>query len=548
MRSNRCSNVPCGHHSTGSTDPSPSRGTLACTLLLALLTAACTTVGPDFQKPEAPVADDWQDIDAPQLKEEIADHSEWWSVFDDPILSELIESAYQQNLTLRIAAVRILEARAQLGIAVGNLYPQQQEASGGIIYTSSSENLANTVAGDLNFTDFDVGLDVAWETDFWGKFRRGIESADASFLSSIADYDDVLVSLEADVANTYTLIRTFEQRIDIAKQNVEIQKRSVEIADVLFRNGATTELDVQQAKSLLFNTQASIPGFETGLRQAQNALSILLGLPPGQLAATLRQPAIIPSASADVAVGIPAELLRRRPDVKRAELQAASQSAIIGVAKADLYPSFALFGSIGLAASSGTNTTRTGESGFDELLDSDSLFFVGGPTFNWPIFNYGRIRNNVRVQDARFQQLLVNYQNTVLRAAQEAEDSMTAFLRSGEEVGYRFESEKAALRAVDLALIQYREGATDYTTVLNTQQTLVATQDQLTAVRGEVAQNLIALYKALGGGWQMRQGRALLPQATKEEMRERTNWGHLLDPDAEIESSQTGEPHRRPDW
>ncbi|MDH3690391.1 MAG: TolC family protein, partial [Gammaproteobacteria bacterium] len=252
--------------------------------------------------------------------------------------------------------------------------------------------------------------------------------------------------------------------------------------------------------------------------------------------------------STDVAVGIPAELLRRRPDVKRAELQAAAQSAIIGVAKADLYPSFALFGSIGLAASSGTNTTRTGRNGFDELLDSDSLFFVGGPTFNWPIFNYGRIRNNVRVQDARLQQLLVNYQNTVLRAAQEAEDSMTAFLRSSEEVGYRIEGEKAALRAVDLALIQYREGATDYTTVLNTQQTLVSSQDQLTAVRGDVAQSLIGLYKSLGGGWQIRQGKPILPEATKEEMRQRTNWGRLLDPNVETQPATTAEPRRSPDW
>ncbi|MDH3691594.1 MAG: TolC family protein, partial [Gammaproteobacteria bacterium] len=287
MPSNWFAGVPCTHHFAGPTHPTPSHGLLACTLLVTLFTAACTTVGPDFQKPESPVAENWQDIDAPQLKEEIADHSEWWSVFGDPILNKSIETAYQQNLTLRIAAVRILEARAQLGIAVGNLYPQQQEARGGIIYTSASESQANTGVGDLTFTDFDVGLDVAWEVDFWGKFRRGVESADASFLSSIADYDDVLVSLEADVANTYTLIRTFEQRIAIAQQNVEIQKRSVEIADVLFRNGATTELDVQQAKSLLFNTQASIPRLETGLRQAQNALSILLGLPPGELQATL---------------------------------------------------------------------------------------------------------------------------------------------------------------------------------------------------------------------------------------------------------------------
>jgi NodT family efflux transporter outer membrane factor (OMF) lipoprotein len=516
--------------------------------VLSLLTTACTTVGPDFQQPEAPVAESWQDIDAPQLESETVDHGQWWSVFGDPMLSTLIDTAYQQNLTLRIAAIRILEARAQLGIAVGNLYPQQQQASGGAIYQSSSENQANTAFGDISFTNFDIGLDVAWEMDFWGKFRRGIESADANFYSSIADYDDVLVSLMADVANTYVLIRTFEERLKLARANVKIQQRSMQIADVRFRNGATTELDVQQAKTLLFNTQASIPRLETGLRQAKNALGILLGLPPGDLQGRLGGPAAIPSAPDSVAVGIPADLLRRRPDVRRAELQAAAQSALIGVAKADLYPSFSLFGSIGLAASSGTNSTKTGQSGFEELFDSDSLFFVGGPTFNWPLFNYGRIKNNVRVQDARLQQLLVNYQNTVLRAAQEAEDSMTGFLRSREEVGFRAQSETAAQRSVDLALTQYREGATDYTTVLNTQQTLVEQQDRLTGVRGNVAQSLIAMYKALGGGWQIRQGKEILPEQTKEQMSERTNWGDLLAPDLEMRTSPEDKPRTSPDW
>ncbi len=517
-------------------------------LSLSVLTTACTTLGPDFQKPEAPVAGNWQDIDAPELKTETVDHGEWWSLFGDPVLSKLIDTAYQQNLGLRIAAIRILEARAQLGIAVGNLYPQQQQGSGGVIYQTTSENQANTAFADISFTNFDIGLDVAWEVDFWGKFRRGIESADANFFSSIADYDDVLVSLTANVANTYVLIRTFEERLNLARSNVAIQQRSMEIADVRFRNGATTELDVQQAKTLLFNTQASIPRLEAGLRQAKNALGILLGLPPGDLQGLLGGPAAIPSAPDSVAVGIPVDLLRRRPDVRRAELQAAAQSALIGVAKADLYPSFSLFGSIGVAASSGTTTTKTGQSGVDELFNSDSLFFVGGPSFNWPLFNYGRIKNNVRVQDARLQQLLVNYQNAVLRAAQEAEDSMTAFLRSREEVAFRTQSEQAAQRSVNLALTQYREGATDYTTVLNTQQTLVLQQDQLTGVRGDIAQSLIALYKALGGGWQIRQGKEILPERTKEQMRERTNWGGLLAPDLEMKTSPGSELPISPDW
>lgn len=519
------------------------------TMLAAAFLVSCATVGPDFEPPEAPVAEQWQEAQSPQLSREMAEHRDWWKVFGDTTLDELVDAAYLQNLSLRIAGLRILEARAQLGVAVGSLYPQQQIGTGSAIYQRFSENSANTAVGDLSYTSFDLGFDAAWELDFWGKFRRGIESADASFLASISDYDDVLVTLIGDVANTYVVIRTFEERLVIARQNVSIQQRSVEIADVRFRGGATTELDVQQARSLLFNTRASIPLLETGLRQAENALSTLLGLPPGRVRAILGEAGTIPSADREVAVGIPAELLRRRPDVRRAELQAAAQSALIGVAKADLYPSFVLLGSIGLASSSGNGNTRTGESGFDELFNSDSLFFVGGPQFNWPIFNYGRIKNNVRVQDARLEQTLVNYQNTVLAAAREAEDAMTGFLRTQEEVEYRTKSERAAKRAVELALTQYKEGATDYTTVLNTQNALVTQQDQLIVNRGEIARNLVALYKALGGGWQLRQGNDFVPRGVVEQMRERTDWGKLLEPEA-TQPQREAEigSQRSPDW
>ncbi len=525
------------------------RGQQVSVALAAAVLASCTTVGPDFERPVATVAEQWQDAEDPQLKVESAEFRDWWNAFGDPKLNELIDVAYRQNLSLLIAGLRILEARAQLGIAVGSLYPQQQIGTGSAIYQSASENSANTAVGDLSFTSYDLGFDAAWELDFWGKFRRGIESADASFLASISDYDNSLETLIGDVANTYVVIRTFEERLAIARQNVAIQQRSVEIADVRFRGGATTELDVQQARSLLFNTLASIPLLETGLRQAENALGILLALSPGKVRAILGEAGTIPGAARDVAVGVPAELLRRRPDVRRAELQAAAQSALIGVAKADLYPSFVLLGSIGLASSSGNGNTRTGESDFDELFNSDSLFFVGGPQFNWPIFNYGRIKNNVRVQDARLEQALVNYQNTVLNAAREAEDAMTGFLRSQDEVEYRIKSERAAKRAVELALTQYKEGATDYTTVLNTQNALVSQQDQLIVNRGDIARNLVALYKALGGGWQLRQGSDFVPQGVVEQMRERTDWGKLLEPAATQpqEEAEIGS-QRSPDW
>jgi outer membrane protein TolC len=228
-------------------------------------------------------------------------------------------------------------------------------------------------------------------------------------------------------------------------------------------------------------------------------------------------------------------------------LQAAAQSALIGVAKADLYPSFALFGSVGVLASSGTNTTKSVQSGAGELFSSDSLFFVGGPQFNWPIFNYGRIKNNVRVQDARLQQAFTNYQNTVLRAAQEAEDSMIAFLRARQEVDFRIKSERAAKRSVDLALIQYREGSVNYNTVLNTQQSLVAQQEQLTNTRGDIVINLVSLYKALGGGWQIRQGKPFIPESVQKEMSERTDWGGIISPKDPPPEEKIG-TKRSPDW
>jgi NodT family efflux transporter outer membrane factor (OMF) lipoprotein len=519
-------------------------------LAAALLAGGCTKVGPDFVKPEAQVAKQWIEKDDPRIDTAPAEHGAWWKVFGDPVLDRLVETAYRQNLSLRIAGIRILEARAQLGIAVGNTYPQQQSAVGGATYTNTSKNLANTATGDLSYWDFGAGFDAGWELDFWGKFRRGIESADANLYASVANYDDILVSLTAEVANTYVLIRTTEERLTLARSNVDVQERSLRITDVRFRNGVTTELDVQQAKSLLYNTQASIPRFETRRRQAQHALSTLLGMPPGELQQILDGPGTIPKAPAEVAVGIPAELLRRRPDVRRVELETATQSALIGVAQGDLYPHFSLFGTIGLAASDGTGTTRTGNSGIGELFDSDSLFFTGGPSVTWDIFNYGRIKNSVRVQDARLQQLIVNYENTVLGAAREVEDAMVGFLRTQEEVGFLADGEKAAKRSVDLALVQYRDGTADYTRVLDTQEALVLQQDELTAARGEIARNLIAMYKALGGGWEIRRGNDFVPAETKKTMGERTDWGELLGPEAMDvpKPGEASETFRRPDW
>jgi NodT family efflux transporter outer membrane factor (OMF) lipoprotein len=522
---------------------------LPCLIIIALFLTGCA-VGPDFVQPDAPVDEEWAESDDPQIKSEPADHSEWWKVFSDPVLDSLIDTAYRQNLSLQIAGLRIMEARAQLGVAAGFQYPQVQQFAGAATANQISENASNAALADRFNYNYAFGFDAAWELDFWGRFRRGVESAEANLLSSVALYDDALVTLTAEVARAYVLIRTLEEQIRITRENVKIQKRSLEITEARFEGGLVTELDKQQARSLLRGTESAIPLFETGLRQAMNGLSILLGLPPGELKDVMVGSGDIPAAPPEVVVGIPAELLRRRPDIRQVELQAAAQSARIGVAKADLYPQFSLVGSIGLQ-SSDKGGAPSNFATFSDLFDSNSLTYFLGPTVQWPILSYGRITNRVRVQDARFQQLIVNYQNTVLEAYREVEDALVGFLKKQEEAALTTDSVEALKRSVDLALLQYREGIVDYQRVLDTQRGLVDEQVRLTETNGDIILNLIAMYKALGGGWQIRQGQDFVNEETKEVMGERTNWGKLLSLEEVEEVSEEEEKDkglRAPDW
>jgi NodT family efflux transporter outer membrane factor (OMF) lipoprotein len=514
-----------------------------------LLLAGCA-VGPDFVQPKAPVPEQWQEADSAAVTRKPAEQIRWWEVFDDPVLGKLIETAVESNYNLKIAGLRVLEARAQLGIAVGNLYPQLQQANGAATYTSASKNAANTASGDLSFWEYSVGASVSWELDFWGKFRRAIESADANMLASIAAYENVLVLLVAQVADTYVAIRTAEAQLDVARENVAIQQRGLEITEARFRGGDVGELDVLQARTQLLGTQATIPQVEIGLQQARNALSTLLGRPPGDLAQLLGpQPGAIPVAPQAIAAGAPTDLLRRRPDVRQAELAAATQSAAVGVAEADLYPSFGLSGFLGVVAADGTNTTRTGNSGVGQLFTGDSLAFVGGPYFTWNVLNYGRIRNNVRVQDARLQQLLENYQNTVLNAVKEVEDGMVAFLRSREQERILAATEASAKRSLTLANVGYREGFSDFQRVLDAQNALLQAQRNFVTARSTTVGSAIGIYRALGGGWQIRSGRGFVDEATRDAMRQRVDWGDLLAP-AATEPPLKGEDGRwpSPDW
>jgi NodT family efflux transporter outer membrane factor (OMF) lipoprotein len=512
-------------------------------------------VGPNYVKPEAQEPGSWMEKEEPQIKSETADFSQWWTVFNDPILNTLVEQAYQQNLPLRAAGIRILEARARLGIAVGNLYPQQQFGSGALSYNSVSEHTANTFPGfEDGFGQVDIGFDATWEMDFWGKFRRAIQFSMGNFEASVADYDDILVTLTAEVARTYIVIRTLEMRLDIAQQNVKLQARSLQIAEVRFKAGEVTELDVAQAKSLLKDTESLIPRLATSLRQAKNSLSILLGQLPGETDSILGEPQLIPSVPAEVAVGIPADLLRRRPDIRLAERRLAAQSSRIGFAKADLYPHFFLFGSLGLSASDAAVTAAgfPGGSSLGDIFSGEALQFFGGTGFTWDILNYGRIKNRVRVQDARFQQLAVTYKDTVLNAVREMEDAIVSFLRTQEEEVFLQESVDAAKRSVDLSMIQYKEGLVSYQRVLDTQRFLALQQDVLTSTVGDVGTSLIAMYKAMGGGWEFRAGKDFVPEATKEEMSNRTDWGQLLTPEEVKPQPRPPEEEEKlwlgPDW
>jgi len=495
---------------------------LALLFATTFLFGGCTTLGPDFVTPEVAEEETWLEENE-DISSDSPEQAAWWSVFGDPVLDTLIEKAYAQNLPLQIAGLRIFEARARLGIATGLQYPQTQVAGGSVSVNGISENSPNFSPDfDSNFVNYQAGFDAVWEMDFWGRYQRGIESADSSLSATLADYDSALVSLTAEVARVYVNIRILEERLQISYENIVLQKESLNLATLRFTNGATTELDVQQATTNLADTRAQVPVLIRQLRQTKNALNILMGVPPAELSSILGEPASIPAAPDEIAAGIPAELLRRRPDVRQAEMQAASQSALIGVAVTDLYPRFALFGSIGL------QTSDTGSSNAGDLLNADSISYSAGPVFSWNIFNYDRIKNNVRVQDARYQQTIVNYQNTVLTAYQEVEDALVGFVQAREESSIRAEGSQAARRSTELANIQYRQGSTSFQRVVDSERALVVQLDQWIRARGDISLNLIAMYKALGGGWELREGHNFISEKIRNDMEERTNWGDLL--------------------
>jgi len=513
--------------------------------------AACAPVGPDFVPPKAPIADQYLGSSKTATPEEIEKRRNWWMVFADPTLNRLMDIAYEHNLTLLSAGTHVLQARAELGVAIGGFYPQVQQAVATTTYNRLSESDAFSITNPPgNFWRSTLGVQAAWELDFWGKFRRSIENADAAYLESIANYDGALVTLFGDVATTYIGIRTIERQIELAKTNIVRQRKALEIAQDRFKTGATSRLDVYQAQNILGSTEARVPQLRIERERGLNALRVLLGMAPQPLDELLAQSKGIPDAPEDVAVGIPADLLRRRPDIQAAELRAAAQSAKIGIAEADLYPSFTLTGSIGLVAS------NSGGASLGDIFTHKGIAYAFGPSVQWNVLNYGRITNNVRAQDAELQSLLTDYKNTVLKAQQEVEDGLTAFVLSREQMGFLGSSVDSARNALELSFTQYHEGLSDFTTVLTAEQNLLVSESNLATTVGAMSTSVAAIYRALGGGWEMRAGKDFVPSETRDEMRARTDWGDVLPASGTAPQAPAGLPSpagkgapiRSPDW
>jgi NodT family efflux transporter outer membrane factor (OMF) lipoprotein len=477
------------------------RGNLAAALMTAvmLLASGCTTlgewlnngckVGPSYREPPAAVAPNWLQAEDPRLQSTAPVLCDWWAAFNDPKLSSLIEIAYRENLDLQKAAYRIVEAHANRNMVAGELFPQRQGVLGAYVHGQISETLQQGAFPQL-FNLWLNGPAISWELDLWGKFRRAREAADAELDASIDNYHDVLVLLLADVATNYIQIRTLQQELQNVRENLVIQRKAMTLARSRFQSGKTSEQDVQQALTNLERTESTVAPLQTGLQQANNRICILRGMTPRDLTCELgTEP--IPSAPATIAVGVPSELLRRRPDVRRSERAVAAQCAQIGVAEADFYPSFSLSGFLGYSGDQ-----------FVDLFRAASFTGIIAPNVEWKILHYGRIENHVRVEEARLNQRIRDYQQTVLRAGREAEDSITAALGAQEQIRHLSASLEAAERSVTLALIRYEEGKTDFTPVALAIESLTRAQDLLAEAKQDLAINLVRIYKALGGGYE----------------------------------------------
>lgn len=450
--------------------------------------SGCTTVGPNYHAPQTATPTNWTSELQAGLSGAPADTNrlaEWWTVFNDPTLSTLIERARAGNLDLRQAESRVREARAQRGITKSAVFPTLGAGA------SASRSIASKQAGNGQSSDyFTTGLDASWELDLFGGKRRALESATASWQAAEESLGDVLVSLLAEVALNYVEIRSYQQLLSITESNVLTRTETCDMTRWRHESGLTTQLDEDQARQSLASARAQIPSLRTSLEQAKYRLAVLLGQAPGAINDLLAEASPVPGTPSEVAVGMPADLLRRRPDVRAAERQLAAQTAQIGVAKARLYPNLSLSGTLGLESLEYAN-----------LYSASARAAQGLAKTAWTIFDGGSIRQNIKLQTAKQEEALSYYENTVLVALKDVESALVAYANEQSRRNSLAEAVKAGRSAFELARAQYTSGLVSFQTVLDTQQSLLSVEDQFAASQATVASNLISLYKALGGGW-----------------------------------------------
>ncbi|MBK7975813.1 MAG: efflux transporter outer membrane subunit [Deltaproteobacteria bacterium] len=488
-----------------------------------LLLAGCT-VGPDYQPPGVELPPAWSRAaaagdPAPAVAPEAIELTHWWQSFGDPTLDSLVDLAVAANPEVAVATARVREARAAEVVSGAGRFPAiGSEAS----YVHERMSRAGLMGGFLPDPEFDLyqaGFDAAWEIDLFGGRRRAVEAAHAVVEQADESVRDVQVELGAEVARSYVALRGAERRLVIADRNLEGQRSSLELTEERFRAGLTGELDVTQSRSLLASTEAQRPRLEAERDRAVHRLSVLAGRPPEALRELLAGHGDIPGTAAAgtlasrVPMGLPSDLLRRRPDVRRAERGVAAASARVGVATADLFPKLSLTGSVGLESVSAS-----------DFFDAASRAYSIGPAIRWPIFQGGRIRAQVEAADAREEAALALYRETVLVALEDVENALSSFARERERHGRLVEAVAASRRSVELARDLYQNGLGSFLQVLDAERTLYAAEDSLVLSDGAVAIDLVALFKALGGGWDP----AAPPESARPELSDRT--GSATDP------------------
>ncbi|MFP6583243.1 MAG: efflux transporter outer membrane subunit [Candidatus Hydrogenedentota bacterium] len=467
------------------------RATSLVIVCLCISLTGCITVGPDYEPPEIIVPDAWHEAALEGLDTGDAYLAQWWSVFDDSVLNGLIERVESDNLSLAAAATRLDEARMLLAISRGEKVPSV-DGFGTIQRTRASESVSPSLPSGVSRTDtfYQVGVDAGWELDLWGRIRRNIESAEASYAASMEDYRDVLVSVYAEVALSYISARNLQERISLAEENVTAQRESVELTRNRYEAGLVGMLDVRQAELNLATTESLVPQLRAGYIQSVNRLGVLMGEYPNALHGELAAKGLTPSASLSVTKHLPTDLLRQRPDVRAAERRLAGQTARIGAQQALLYPTFALGGTFALEAF---------ESG--DAFDGDSRTYGFGPAFRWNLFDGKRIRNSVYIEEIRTERALIAYERRILVAVEEVENAMVALAQEEDRKALLATAMLAAQQSVELVQTLYRTGLTDFQNVLDMERAKFLQDDAYAVSKGEQARNLVQLYKALGGGW-----------------------------------------------